>query len=63
MFSIPKCSTRIYNKQRRSVKHDIRIIDIFIDLAPKVNKYINYMNVVFEPKVNKYINYMNVVFD
>ena len=24
MFSISKCSTRIYNKQQCSVKHDIR---------------------------------------
>jgi len=32
MFSIPKCSTRIYNKQRCPVKHNIHIINIFIDL-------------------------------
>jgi len=38
MFSIPKCSTHIYNKQQCSVKHDIHLINIFNDLGPKVNK-------------------------
>jgi len=37
MFSIPKCWTRIYNKQQCSVKHDIHLINIFIDLGLKVS--------------------------
>ena len=31
MFSVPKFSTRIYNKQQCSVKHNIHLINVFMD--------------------------------
>ena len=37
MFFIPKCSTRICNKQQCSVKHNIHLINIFIDLGLHVS--------------------------